>query len=38
MDMGDAENRITKRTTGIVPVHLFLQTADMTACMNLGEK
>jgi dTDP-4-amino-4,6-dideoxygalactose transaminase len=38
MDMRDAENRITKETKGILPVHLFLQTADMTACMKLAEK
>ena len=38
MDMKDAENRITDKTKGIVPVHLFLQTADMAACMRLAEK
>ncbi|MDR0629623.1 MAG: DegT/DnrJ/EryC1/StrS family aminotransferase [Treponema sp.] len=38
MDMGDAEKRITKNTKGIIPVHLFLQTADMTACMDLVEQ
>jgi dTDP-4-amino-4,6-dideoxygalactose transaminase len=38
MDMKDAENRITKETKGILPVHLFLQTADMTACMKLARK
>jgi dTDP-4-amino-4,6-dideoxygalactose transaminase len=38
MDMEDAANRVTKNTRGIVPVHLFLQTADMTACMELAEK
>jgi dTDP-4-amino-4,6-dideoxygalactose transaminase len=38
MDMRDAENRITGNTRGIIPVHLFLQTADMTACMGLAEK
>jgi dTDP-4-amino-4,6-dideoxygalactose transaminase len=37
MDMNDAANRITKNTKGIIPVHLFLQTADMTACMKLAE-
>ena len=36
MDMKDAENRITKNTKGIIPVHLFLQTADMGACMKLA--
>jgi dTDP-4-amino-4,6-dideoxygalactose transaminase len=38
MDMQDAANRVTKNTRGILPVHLFLQTADMTACMKLAEK
>ena len=38
MDMHDAENRITKNTKGIIPVHLFLQTADMTECMKLAKK
>lgn len=38
MDMGDAENRMTKNTKGIIPVHLFLQTADMNSCMRLSEK
>jgi dTDP-4-amino-4,6-dideoxygalactose transaminase len=38
MDMKDAENRITDKTKGILPVHLFLQTADMAACMKLSEK
>jgi dTDP-4-amino-4,6-dideoxygalactose transaminase len=38
MDMRDAENRITGKTRGIVPVHLFLQTADMKNCMGLAEK
>jgi len=38
MDMNDAENRITKKTKGIIPVHLFLQTADMNACSTIAEK
>jgi dTDP-4-amino-4,6-dideoxygalactose transaminase len=38
MDMGDAEKRISQNTKGIIPVHLFLQTADMTECMALAEK
>jgi dTDP-4-amino-4,6-dideoxygalactose transaminase len=38
MDMRDAENRMSKNTKGILPVHLFLQTADMAACMGLVEK
>jgi dTDP-4-amino-4,6-dideoxygalactose transaminase len=36
INMHDAANRITKNTKGIIPVHLFLQTADMTACMELA--
>jgi len=38
MDMEDAENHITDKTKGILPVHLFLQTADMAKCMELAEK
>ena len=38
MDMKDAENRLTKNTRGIIPVHLFLQSADMTGCMALAAK
>jgi len=38
MDMKDAEKRVTKKTVGILPVHLFLQTADMEACMALAKK
>ena len=38
MDMRDAENRMTKNTKGIIPVHLFLQTADMDKCMALARK
>ncbi|MCL2185859.1 MAG: DegT/DnrJ/EryC1/StrS family aminotransferase [Treponema sp.] len=38
MDMNDAQNRITKNTKGIIPVHLFLQTADMNSCMEISEK
>jgi dTDP-4-amino-4,6-dideoxygalactose transaminase len=38
MNMGDAEARITPKTKGIIPVHLFLQTADMNACVALAEK
>ena len=38
IDLKDAENRLTKNTKGIIPVHLFLQTADMEACMALAEK
>ena len=36
MDMKDAEKRVTKKTVGILPVHLFLQTADMEACLALA--
>lgn len=36
MDMEDAAARITKKTKGILPVHLFLQMADMKACMALA--
>jgi len=38
MDMQDVEKRITKNTVGLLPVHLFLQTADMEACMALAKK
>ena len=37
MDMNDAANRITKNTKGLLPVHLFTQMADMTACMKLAK-
>ena len=36
MDMHDAENRLTRDTKGIIPVHLFLQSADMGACMKIA--
>lgn len=36
MDINDAASRLTKKTVGIVPVHLFLQMADMNACMSLA--
>ena len=38
MDMKDAENRMTSDVKGIIPVHLFLQTADMNACVKLAKK
>jgi len=38
MNMSDAENRITSKTKGILPVHLFLQTTDMNKCMELAKK
>lgn len=37
MDMNDASQRITKKTKGIIPVHLFTQMADMTSCMKIAE-
>ncbi|HKL85373.1 MAG TPA: DegT/DnrJ/EryC1/StrS family aminotransferase [Treponemataceae bacterium] len=37
MDMNDAATRVTKKTTGILPVHLFTQMADMNACMKLAK-
>jgi len=38
IDVKDAEKRITAKTRGIIPVHLFMQTADMTACIQLAKK
>lgn len=38
MDMNDAASRITKNTKGILPVHLFLQMADMNTCMQLAKE
>jgi dTDP-4-amino-4,6-dideoxygalactose transaminase len=38
IDAGDAEAKITARTRAIIPVHLFGQSADMTAIMSLAEK
>ena len=38
IDIKDAENRVTDKTKGILPVHLFLQTADMASCMELAKK
>ena len=38
MDIKDAESRITEKTKGILPVHLFLQTTDMPSCMELAKK
>ncbi|GMO34143.1 MAG: DegT/DnrJ/EryC1/StrS family aminotransferase [Termitinemataceae bacterium] len=37
IDMQDAESRITKKTQGIIPVHLFLQTADMDKCLEIAK-
>jgi dTDP-4-amino-4,6-dideoxygalactose transaminase len=36
INLKDAEKRITKKTKGIIPVHLFLQAADMQAVMDLA--
>lgn len=36
MDMSDAANKVSKKTKGILPVHLFLQTADMASCMKIA--
>lgn len=38
MDMIDAEKRISSSTKGILPVHLFLQTADMDICMDIARR
>ena len=38
MDMNDAEQRITEQTRGILPVHLFLQMADMNICMDIARR
>jgi len=37
IDMNEAASRITPRTKGILPVHLFLQMADMSACMEIAK-
>ena len=38
MNMKDTERRITNNTKGLLPVHLFLQTADMKECTELAKK
>ena len=38
IDVKDAEKRVTAKTRGIIPVHLFTQTADMISCMELAKK
>ena len=38
MDMNDAAIRITKNTKALLPVHLFTQMADMSACMELAKE
>ena len=36
MDIADAERRLTKRTKGIIPVHLFVQPTPMQETMDLA--
>lgn len=36
MDFNDAERRVTKKTAGIIPVHLFSQMVDMTKCKEFA--
>jgi UDP-2-acetamido-2-deoxy-ribo-hexuluronate aminotransferase len=36
MDLDGAEKRITKRTKGIIPVHLFFQACDLQKAMDLA--
>ncbi|MGE9296785.1 MAG: DegT/DnrJ/EryC1/StrS family aminotransferase [Puniceicoccales bacterium] len=38
LDPQSAESRITQRTKAIMPVHLFGQTADMAALLDLAQK
>jgi dTDP-4-amino-4,6-dideoxygalactose transaminase len=38
MDVNDAVKRISSKTVGIIPVHLFIQTADMRAIMELAQQ
>ena len=38
MNLSDAESRITKKTKGIIPVHLFLQPTHMNSVMSLAKK
>lgn len=38
IDPADVERKITPRTKAIVPVHLFGQTADMDALMDIAKK
>lgn len=37
MDMNDAAKRITKKTKGLLPVHLFAQMANMNDALNLAK-
>jgi len=36
MDLSDAERRVTKKTVGIIPVHLFVQATPMQKVMDLA--
>jgi len=36
MDLADAERKVTKKTVGIIPVHLFLQPTPMQKVMNVA--
>lgn len=38
MDLKDAERRLTKKTKGIIPVHLFQQATPMQGVMDLARK
>lgn len=38
MDLKDAERRMTKKTAGIIPVHLFNQATSMQAVMDLAKR
>ena len=38
VDVGDAARKVTSRTKAIIPVHLFGQSADMDAVMELARK
>ena len=38
MDLGQAEERLSKRTRGIIPVHLFNQATPMQGVMDLAKR
>ena len=38
LDVGDASKRVTSRTKAIIPVHLFGQTAEMDAVLQLARE
>lgn len=38
MDLGEAERKLTKKTKGIIPVHLFMQPTPMAEVMGLAER